>query len=79
MPPEGPYREPTEAGNDTKIQARFDQLLLKVVDREGLKNIPPPTPVEGWLFKDSLAWIQGKWGNAKSFLAVDIGCPCPSD
>jgi RecA-family ATPase len=75
MPPEGPYREPTEAGNDTKIQARFDQLLLKVVDREGLKNIPPPTPlVEGWLFKDSLAWIQGKWGNAKSFLAVDIAC-----
>lgn len=57
------------------VDRRYDELVLQLLDAKGLRNIPSPTPlVENWLFKDSLAWIQGKWGHGKSFLAVDIGC-----
>ena len=40
---------------------------------EQLDTIPPPIPlVDGWLFRDSLAWLYGPSGSGKSFVAVDI-------
>jgi AAA domain len=61
--------------DQTAAQTRFDQLLLQTLDRDELRNIQPPEPlIENWLSKSSLAWIQGKWGNAKTFAAVDIAC-----
>jgi RecA-family ATPase len=56
-------------------ERRYRELRARLVDADGLRKLPPPPPlIEGWLFENTLAWIQGKWGNAKSFLAVDIGC-----
>jgi hypothetical protein len=63
------------SSEQTEIDRRYLELRAQLLDRNGLRDIPKPTPlIENWLFKDSLAWIQGKWGNGKSFLAVDIAC-----
>lgn len=46
-----------------------------LVDAHGLRQIPPPVPlVAGWLFQDSLAWLSGKPGHGKTFVAVDLAC-----
>ena len=58
-----------------EVDRRYLELMSRLLDNKGLRSIPPPTPlVDGWLYRDTLAWIQGKWGNAKSFLAIDLGC-----
>jgi RecA-family ATPase len=59
----------------TEADRRYLDLMGQLLDAEGLRKIPPPTQlVEGWLFQNTLAWIQGKWGNGKSFLAIDLAC-----
>ncbi|MGC4942130.1 AAA family ATPase [Kribbella sp. DT2] len=47
-----------------------------LVDSEGLEGIPEPVPlITATLFTDSTAWIVGKPGHGKSFVALDIaGC-----
>jgi hypothetical protein len=75
--PDPPEQHESEQPSEdqAKIDRRYLQLVGQLLDATGLRNITPPTPlVEGWLFKSSLAWIQGKWGNGKSFVAVDLGC-----
>jgi hypothetical protein len=63
------------ADDQTEIDRRYLNLRGRLLDAEGLRKIPPPTPlIEGWLYKDSLVWLQGKWGSGKTFLAVGIGC-----
>jgi len=48
-------------------------LIAELVDTDGLDSIPDPVPVvEGWLYADSLAWLIGKPGSGKSFVALDI-------
>jgi uncharacterized membrane protein len=67
-----PAQEPPE---QTAIDRRADELILRVINVEGLGKIKPPVPlVGGYLFRDSLAWLQGKWGNGKTFVAVDLAC-----
>jgi hypothetical protein len=67
--------DPPQPEPNPEVDRRYLELRRQLVDAAGLRNIPPPIPlVEGWLYKDSLAWIQGKWSNGKSFVAVDIGC-----
>jgi hypothetical protein len=59
----------------TDIDRRYLALRGRLLDAKGLRNLPPPVPlIEGWINKNSLGWIQGKWGNAKTFVAVDVGC-----
>jgi RecA-family ATPase len=59
----------------TKVQTRLDQLKLALLDSKGLREIPSPEPIiENYLFRDSLAWIGGKPGHCKSFVAAEIAC-----
>jgi hypothetical protein len=57
-------------------QARLEQLRSALVDSGGLDGLPEPVPlVDGMLYQDSLAWLYGKPGSGKSFLALDwAGC-----
>jgi RecA-family ATPase len=62
---------------DTVDQAavRFAELETQLLDSEQLANIPPPEPIiDGYLFRDSLAWIGGKPGHCKSFAAAEMAC-----
>lgn len=54
----------------------LDQLRAALLDTDGLDEIPEPSPlVTGILFRNSLAWLYGKPGHGKSFVALDIaGC-----
>jgi RecA-family ATPase len=64
-----------EPDGDTQTQTRYDQLLLQCMDSKGLRNIPSPEPIiENYLFRDSLAWIGGKPGHCKSFVAAEMAC-----
>jgi RecA-family ATPase len=73
-PPEPEEHKPPPS-EQTDIDRRYLQLTAQLLDRNGLRSIPKPMPlIENWLFKNSLAWIQGKWGNGKTFVAVDIAC-----
>jgi hypothetical protein len=55
----------------------LDTLRDALVDTHGLDHIPDPEPLigEDIMFRDSLAWMVGKPGSYKSFVALDIaGC-----
>ncbi|WP_413753068.1 AAA family ATPase [Streptomyces sp. R-74717] len=71
-PPDDMWDEPSE--NPT--QARLAQLRSALVDSAGLDEIEDPVPlIDGILYLDSLAWIYGKPGSGKSFVALDwAGC-----
>ncbi|MFE5296405.1 AAA family ATPase [Streptomyces sp. NPDC056632] len=55
---------------------RLQQLREALVDSDTLDTIPDPIPlIDGVLFRDSLAWLYGKPGSGKSFVALDwSGC-----
>lgn len=55
---------------------RLDELRGALLDSASLDSIPPPQPViDGLLYRDSLAWLHGKPGHGKSFIALDwAGC-----
>lgn len=54
------------------VTDRLDALRSLLVDSAGLDDIPPPEPViDRVLFRDSLAWLHGKPGHGKSFVALD--------
>ena len=51
------------------------ELRARLVGTAGLLAIPPPTPlVDGWLYADSIAWLGGKPGHGKTFVAVELAC-----
>lgn len=54
----------------------YDVLSAALLDSAGLDAIPAPRPlIDGVLYLDSLAWLQGKPGNGKSLVALDMaGC-----
>ena len=56
--------------------SRIDRLRGALLDSPGLDSIPEPQPIiDGWLYTDSLAWLTGKRGSGKSFVALDMaGC-----
>ena len=57
------------------VTARHAVLKEALLDADGLAKIPPPEPlVEGLLFVNTLAWISGKPGCAKTFAALDLSC-----
>lgn len=53
-----------------------DRLRAALVDTTGLDDLPDPEPlVDDFLFRDSINWLQGKSGDGKSFVALDVaGC-----
>lgn len=53
--------------------ALLDKYRSALVDSAGLDKIPEPEPlITGILQIDSLAWLQGKPGHGKSFVALDM-------
>ena len=71
------YIFPTDEAPDVDqpTQTRYDQLMLACLDSKGLRNIPSPLPIiDNYLFRDSLAWIGGKPGHCKSFVAAEMAC-----
>lgn len=55
---------------DDPLANRLAELLL---DSAGLDNIPEPEPlIHGALFRDSLAWLAGPPGHAKTLVALDM-------
>lgn len=71
-PPDDQLNEPPA---DERTDRRYLELRGRLLTVAGLRNIPPPVPlVDGYLFRDSLAWLGGKPGHGKSFLAVDLAC-----
>lgn len=63
-------------GTDGTDETPLSRLRAQLLDTDGLDSIAEPVPlVPGVLFRDSTAWLYGKPGCGKSFLAVDIaGC-----
>jgi hypothetical protein len=55
---------------------RLDELRGQLLDSAALDSLPDPEPlIDGVLFRDSLAWLHGKPGHGKSFVALDwSGC-----
>lgn len=54
---------------------REDQLRAALLDSAGLDSLPEPEPlIDGWLYRDTLAWLHGKPSNGKSLLALDWAC-----
>src|SRR4051794_24201973 len=74
--PSPPWDEEPPDDETTRVKVRAEELRARLLDAAGLQAIPPPAPlVDGWLFKDSLAWLGGKPGHGKTFVAVDLaGC-----
>jgi DNA-binding transcriptional ArsR family regulator len=54
----------------------LDQMRAALLDTAGLDNIPEPDPlVADLLYTNGEAWVVGKAGHGKSFVALDIaGC-----
>ena len=67
----------TDQYPDEQVPAtRLAALRAALVDSAGLDSLPDPEPlIDGVLFRDSLAWLYGKPGHGKSFVALDwAGC-----
>ncbi|MET9782656.1 AAA family ATPase [Nocardiopsis alba] len=61
-----------QAAEEDPTLARMAELRSLLVDSAGLDDIPDPEPlIDNVLYLDSLAWMQGKPGSGKSFLAID--------
>ena len=73
-PQELPHDPDSESTNPT--QTRLAELRAALVTTSGLDNIPDPEPlIDGILYRDSLAWLYGRPGSGKSFVALDwAGC-----
>ena len=58
-----------------EIDRRFLQLEGRTLTLDQLKALPPPAPmINDYLFKRTVAWLHGRWGSFKSFVAVDMAC-----
>ena len=75
-PPMAPITGTGPDGPVDDAAKRLDELRGALLDSAALDTIPPPQPViDGYLYRNSLAWLHGKPGHGKSFLALDwAGC-----
>ena len=81
-PPEEDYFTGTFTGgtktnghtpDPTDVDRRQLQIEAAIITHHGLAHITPPQPlINNWLMKDSLAWLAGKPGDGKSFIALDM-------
>jgi hypothetical protein len=52
--------------------ARYHELLAAILRSDELDKLPTPQPlIDGLIYLDSLVWLQGRPGSAKSLLALD--------
>lgn len=59
-------------GDVDPIAARAAELRAALLTTDDLDSIPEPEPlIDGVLMRDSLAWVYGAPGSAKSFAALD--------
>jgi hypothetical protein len=59
----------------TAVDKRYHELSARLVDSTRLDELPKPEPlIENTLSMDSLAWLAGKPGHGKSFVALDLAC-----
>jgi hypothetical protein len=75
----GVLYDPANPGDDEQGQSAVDrrhlQLSAALVDATKLDQLPKAEPlIEGVLFRDTLAWLGGKPGHAKTFIALDMAC-----
>ncbi|MEU3622938.1 hypothetical protein BS329_39925 [Amycolatopsis coloradensis] len=67
--------EPPSDDRESAVDARCAQLRAELLTARQLRSIQPSEPlVEGYLYRNTLAWLHGKPGTLKSFTAVDIAC-----
>jgi hypothetical protein len=75
VPPDKPPPDDEPSPADEQADSRYLELRGRLLTVAGLRDIPPPVPlIAGYLYRDSLAWLGGKPGHGKSFLAVDLAC-----
>ena len=73
-PPDEPGPAPAD-DDDLAVDRRLLELRGQLLNLDGLRNIPPPEPlVDGYLFRDSIGWLSGKPGHAKTFAATGLAC-----
>lgn len=67
------HYSPEEIGES---MSRVDQLRAALLGSGDLDSLPAPEAViDGVLYRDTLAWLHGKPGHGKSFIALDwAGC-----
>ena len=72
-PETGEPINPSQTAEQTNVDRRQLQIESLYITHEGLAHIKPPEPIiEDWLYRNSLAWLAGKPGDAKSFIALDM-------
>jgi hypothetical protein len=64
------------ADGDLTELSPLDEMRRRLLQTSDLDHIPEPEPlIKGIIYRDSLVWLQGKSGEGKSFLALDMaGC-----
>lgn len=66
-------REAAKEYRTRRAAAGRPPLASEALDGDTLDSVPDPVPlIDGWLFMDSLARINGKPGQGKSFIAADL-------
>lgn len=59
--------------DQTAIDRRYLGLKDQLLTHDHLAHIQPPESlIENWLYRNSLAWLAGKPGDGKSFIALDM-------
>lgn len=72
FPSKARHGKPEEDDPGEQPPPRIDQLRAALLDSKSLDSLPDPQPViDGVLYLDSLAWLHGKPGHGKSFVALD--------
>ena len=62
-----------EASAASRIEDRHQALKDRLVDATKLHLLPQPEPlIAGVLDLDTLAWLHGRSGHGKSFVALDM-------
>jgi hypothetical protein len=73
--PPGHSPDPTPPSPDPPQTSLLSQLRDALIDSDNLDRLPIPEPlIDGLLYRDSLAWLHGKPGHCKSFVALDFAC-----
>jgi AAA domain-containing protein len=67
---------PAEIAEGSEPVSRIDELRNALLDSDALDSLPAPQPlIDGILYASTLAWLHGKPGCGKSFVALDwAGC-----
>jgi hypothetical protein len=66
---------PPDDEQRSAVDRRYLQLSATLVDATKLDQLPKADPlIEEVLFRDTLAWLGGKPGHAKTFIALDMAC-----